>query len=175
MFLLLINLSLLTYVTTHYTVLFCSFNWLDKQQIVQCLCQFIIWAFSRWHLLHFTAFRYDAVQVRFENSLMQTQKNFRKIVFTSVHFNSLSVSYALTALIFNYVDSFISARPRSAEYTIGICFETAKNTKAFECFFTGFQRSYENLTQLGTFILWNPGYDWLSMSMLFVDQSVMLF
>ena len=35
----------------------------------------------------------------------------------------------------------ISARPRSAEYTIGICFETAKKTKAFECFFTGFQHS----------------------------------
>ena len=32
-------------------------------------------------------------------------------------------------------------RVRSAEYTIGICFETAKNTKAFECFFTGFQHS----------------------------------
>ena len=35
----------------------------------------------------------------------------------------------------------ISARPQSAEYTIGIYFETAKNTKAFECFFTGFQHS----------------------------------
>ena len=35
---------------------------------------------------------------------------------------------------------FISARPRSALYTIGICLETAKNTKAFEFFFTGFQR-----------------------------------
>ena len=35
----------------------------------------------------------------------------------------------------------ISPRPRSAEYTIGICFETAKKTKAFECFFTGFQHS----------------------------------
>ena len=35
----------------------------------------------------------------------------------------------------------ISARPRSAEYMIGICFETAKNTKAFECFFFGYQRS----------------------------------
>ena len=35
----------------------------------------------------------------------------------------------------------ISARPRSGEYTIGICFETAKNTKAFECFFAGFQHS----------------------------------
>ena len=28
-----------------------------------------------------------------------------------------------------------------AEYMIGICFETAKNTKAFECFFTGFKHS----------------------------------
>ena len=35
----------------------------------------------------------------------------------------------------------ISAGPRSAEYTIGICFATVKNTKAFECFVTGFQRS----------------------------------
>ena len=35
----------------------------------------------------------------------------------------------------------ISARPWSAECTIGICFETAKKTKAFECFFTGFQHS----------------------------------
>ena len=34
-----------------------------------------------------------------------------------------------------------SARPRSAEYTTGICFETAKNIKAFEGFFIGFQRS----------------------------------
>ena len=34
----------------------------------------------------------------------------------------------------------ISARPRSAEYTIGICFETAKKTKAFECF-AGFRHS----------------------------------
>ena len=32
-------------------------------------------------------------------------------------------------------------RPRPAKYTIGICFETAKKTKAFECFFTGFQHS----------------------------------
>ena len=29
----------------------------------------------------------------------------------------------------------------TVEYTIGICFETAKNTKAFECFFTGFRHS----------------------------------
>ena len=36
---------------------------------------------------------------------------------------------------------FILARPRSAEYTTGICFETAKNTKAFEWLFTGFQHS----------------------------------
>ena len=35
--------------------------------------------------------------------------------------------------------SFFSARPRSAEYTTGICFETAQNTKAFEWLFTGFQ------------------------------------
>ena len=34
---------------------------------------------------------------------------------------------------------FVSARPLSAG--IGICFETAKNTKAFKCVFTGFQRS----------------------------------
>ena len=38
-------------------------------------------------------------------------------------------------------DSFFSARPRSAEYTIGICVETARKTKAFECFFSGFQHS----------------------------------
>ena len=37
--------------------------------------------------------------------------------------------------------TFISARPRTAEYIIGICFETAKKTKAFECFVTGFQHS----------------------------------
>ena len=34
-----------------------------------------------------------------------------------------------------------STRPRFAEYTIGIYFEIAKNTKAFECFFTGIHRS----------------------------------
>ena len=35
----------------------------------------------------------------------------------------------------------VSARPRSADFSIGICFETAKNIKAFESFFTGFQHS----------------------------------
>ena len=44
---------------------------------------------------------------------------------------------------------FISARPRSAEYTIGICFETAKNTKAFEWFFTGFQHSLWKFSATG--------------------------
>ena len=42
-----------------------------------------------------------------------------------------------------------SARPRSAEYTIGICFETAKNNKAFECFFIGFQHSLWNFSTTG--------------------------
>ena len=69
----------------------------------------------------------------------------------------------------------ISARPQSAEYTIGICFETAKNTKAFEWFFIGVQCSLWNLAQLETFILWNPGCDWLLLPVLCVDQSVMLF
>ena len=41
---------------------------------------------------------------------------------------------------------FISARPRSAEYTIGICFETVKNTKAFEWLFTGFHHSLRNFS-----------------------------
>ena len=43
----------------------------------------------------------------------------------------------------------ISARPRSAEYTVGICFETAKNTKTFECFFTGFQHSLWKFSTTG--------------------------
>ena len=43
----------------------------------------------------------------------------------------------------------ISARPRPAEYTIGICFETGKNTKAFECFFTGFQHSLWKFSATG--------------------------
>ena len=34
---------------------------------------------------------------------------------------------------------------------------------------------YENVTQLETFILWNPGCDWLPLPVLCVDQSVMLF
>ena len=59
----------------------------------------------------------------------------------------------------------ISARPRSAEYMIGICFDTVKNTSI----------PYENLAQLETFILWNPGYDWMPLHVLCVDQSVMLF
>ena len=42
-----------------------------------------------------------------------------------------------------------SAWPRSAEYTIGICFETAKNTKVFECFFTEFQHSLWNFSTTG--------------------------
>ena len=42
-----------------------------------------------------------------------------------------------------------SARPRSVEYTIGICFEAAKNTKAFEWFFTGFQRSLWKFSTTG--------------------------
>ena len=42
----------------------------------------------------------------------------------------------------------VSARPRSVKYTIAICFETAK-TKAFECFFTGFQRSLWKLSTTG--------------------------
>ena len=38
---------------------------------------------------------------------MQTNFKLRTIVLTSFLFYSLSVSYALTTLIFNYVDSFI--------------------------------------------------------------------
>ena len=34
---------------------------------------------------------------------------------------------------------------------------------------------YETLAQLETFILWNPGSDWLPLPVLWVDQSVMLF
>ena len=34
---------------------------------------------------------------------------------------------------------------------------------------------YETLAQLKTFILWNPGCDWLPLPVLCVDQSVMLF
>ena len=45
--------------------------------------------------------------------------------------------------------AIISARPRSAEYTLGIFFETAKNTKAFECFFTGFQHSLWKFSTTG--------------------------
>ena len=36
-----------------------------------------------------------------------------------------------------------------AKYTIGICFESAKNTKASECFFTGFQRSLWKFSTTG--------------------------
>ena len=43
----------------------------------------------------------------------------------------------------------VSARPWSADYTIGICFETAKNTKAFEWFLTGFQRSLWKFSTTG--------------------------
>ena len=58
--------------------------------------------------LNFVVRECSKTQIRLTGlSLMQTPKNFRKIVFTSFHFNSLSVSYALTALIFNYVESFI--------------------------------------------------------------------
>ena len=46
----------------------------------------------------------------------------------------------MKSISFRWHLDLISARSRSAEYTIGICFETAKNTKAFECFI-GFQRS----------------------------------
>ena len=45
--------------------------------------------------------------------------------------------------------SIFSARLRSAEYTIGICFQTAKNTKTFECFFTGFQHSLWKFSTTG--------------------------
>ena len=48
-----------------------------------------------------------------------------------------------------YMLSFISARPWSAEYKIEICFETAKNTKVFECFFTGFQHSLWKFSATG--------------------------
>ena len=51
--------------------------------------------------------------------------------------------------IFNILFTLISARPRTAEYTIGICFETAKNTKAFECFVTWFQRSLWKFSTTG--------------------------
>ena len=47
----------------------------------------------------------------------------------------------------------VSARPRSAEYTIGIYFETAKNIKAFESSSLDSSIPYENLAQLETFIL----------------------
>ena len=47
-----------------------------------------------------------------------------------------------------------SARPRSAKYTIGICFKTAKNTKAFECFFIGFQHSLWKFSTTGN--LYSP-------------------
>ena len=47
------------------------------------------------------------------------------------------------------MNAVISARPRSAEYTIGICFETAKNTKTFEWFFTGFKRSLWKFSTTG--------------------------
>ena len=63
-------------------------NWLDRHPIAQCLCQYIIGVFTSWHLLQYTSFRYDAIQIRFGNSLMQIQKNVRKTVFTSFHFNS---------------------------------------------------------------------------------------
>ena len=43
--------------------------------------------------------------------------------------------------LLHFIIIIISARPRSAEYKTGIYFETAKNTKAFECFFAGFQYS----------------------------------
>ena len=51
--------------------------------------------------------------------------------------------------VFSWRGSIISARPLSAEYTIGICFETAKNTKAFECFFTGSQHSLWKFSTTG--------------------------
>ena len=47
----------------------------------------------------------------------------------------------------------ISARPRLAKYTIGICFETAKKTKAFECFLTGFQHSLWQFSTNGNLYL----------------------
>ena len=43
----------------------------------------------------------------------------------------------------------ISALPRLAECTIGICFETAKYTNAFECFFTGSQHSLWKFSTTG--------------------------
>ena len=65
----------------------------------------------------------------------------------------LLISYAMLEMTLKFifvkcvcVIPLFSARPRSAEYTIGICFETAKNTKAFKCFFTGFQRSLWKLS-----------------------------
>ena len=54
-----------------------------------------------------------------------------------------------------------SARPWSAEYTIGICFETAKNTKAFECFFPGFQRSLWKFTTTGN-LYFLKSWPWLA-------------
>ena len=56
---------------------------------------------------------------------------------------------------------FISARPRSAEYTIGICFETAKNTKVFECFFTGFQHSLWKVSATG-YLYFLKSWLWLA-------------
>ena len=56
--------------------------------------------------------------------------------------------------------------------TIGICFETAKNTKAFECF-TGFQHSLWKFSKLSFFEI--LAVDWLPLHVLCVDQSVMLF
>ena len=50
-------------------------------------------------------------------------------------------SHETAHLVYMYTVIFVLARPRSAEYTIGICFETAKNTKPFEFFFIGFQHA----------------------------------
>ena len=47
----------------------------------------------------------------------------------------------------------VSARARSAEYTTGICFETAKNTKPSNDSSLDFSIPFENLIQLKTFIL----------------------
>ena len=66
----------------------------------------------------------------------------------TVHQNMGYLCYPIVYLLIILLILF-SARPRSAEYTIGICFETAKNTKAFECFFTGFQHSLWRFSTTG--------------------------
>ena len=75
--------------------------------------------------------------------------------------STVDIGHYGTGFYYSLLFRFVSARPRSAEYTIGICFETAKNTKAFECFFTGFQHSLWKFSTTGNLYSLKP-WLWLA-------------